>query len=285
MPSTLDIVQEHAGSLAKEMRVAAQLAREAGEIALLYHGEDISVDLKIGDEPVTVADRECSAHVVKGLREAFPEDVVISEEVDDDERRLKARRVWYVDPIDGTKAFIRGESGYSVMIGLALEHQPVLGVICQPNYNTLVFAEKGHGAWVLRNSECQAIHTSDIEGPEDARHLGPRVPPADWLLISDLLGPVSTERISSVGLKLCTIAVGASDLYVSPYTHCSSWDTCAPQVILEEAGGQISDMHGHPLRYDLAEMKHKTGVVASNGAMHAAVIQKFSGLFPHLGSR
>lgn len=285
MSSTIDMVQEHAGPLAHEMSVAIQLAREAGEIALLYHGEDISVELKIGDEPVTVADHECSAHVVRGLYAAFPEDVVISEEVADDARRVRARRVWYVDPIDGTKAFIRGESGYCIMIGLAVEHQPVLGVICQPNYSTLVFATRGFGAWSLRDGSCHALQTSSVATPEEARHLGGNgKPSANRQQIADRLGPGGFEKVASIGLKLCTIAIGASDLYVNPYTHCSSWDTCAPQIILQEAGGAITDMHGLPLRYDVAKTtKHGRGLIASNGTMHDRVIEKFASLFPDPG--
>ena len=87
----------------REIDVASELAREGGLLALKYRNGDLAVEMKPGDEPVTVADKASSALIVKGLEKAFPEDVIISEENADDLRRLKAERVWYVDPIDGTK--------------------------------------------------------------------------------------------------------------------------------------------------------------------------------------
>ncbi len=276
------IMRDHGGEFAEELLVAAELTTQAGQIALDYHGEDISVDLKAGDEPVTAADRECSDYIVQGLRQAFPEDVVISEEIADDPRRTQARRVWYVDPIDGTKSFIRGEHAYCVMIGLTLNQQPTMGVLYQPNFGSLAFAAKGAGAWILREERCTELRTTDEGHPKKARHLRPKgTLPANWQRITELLGLDPLEKVSSIGLKLCTIAIGASDLYVNPYTNCSSWDTCAPQVILEEAGGRLSDMHGLPLRYDLAETtKHSRGLVASNGTVHSATLASFADLYP-----
>ena len=275
----------HGGQYADELRVACRLAREAGEIALRYHGEEITVDLKPGDEPVTVADHECSALIVKGLQLAFPEDVVISEEIQDDPRRLSAHRVWYVDPIDGTKSFIRGECGYCVMVGLAVDHVPMLGVLYQPNFDSLIFAAQDKGAWILREGECTGLHSSNSQEPVGARQLGAKSgPKADWQQVAKRFGLLEHQRVSSIGLKLCTIALGASDLYVSPYTQCHSWDTCAPQVILQEAGGQLSDMHGQPLCYNQEGTKHTRGLLGSNGSMHSKVTEKFSALFPYAGS-
>lgn len=280
-----DIVAEHGGRYAHELSVAAALAREAGALALRYHGKDITVQRKAGDEPVTVADHECSALIVAGLKRAFPDDIVISEEIKDDPRRVHASRVWYVDPIDGTKAFIRGESGYCVMIGLTLEHAPVVGLLYQPNFDSLVFAAHESGAWLLRHGECTPLVTSTLEQPEQARHLGAKTGSrADWDQVEKRLGLPEDHKVSSIGLKLCTIALGASDLYVNPYTHCSTWDTCAPQVVLQEAGGTLSDMHGLPLRYNDPETtKHSRGLIGSNGAMHRRVIETFSALFPDPG--
>jgi 3'(2'), 5'-bisphosphate nucleotidase len=280
-----DIVAEHGGRYAHELRVAAKLAREAGAVALRYHGKDITVQRKAGDEPVTVADHECSALIVAGLKRAFPDDIVISEEIKDDPRRVTASRVWYVDPIDGTKAFIRGESGYCVMIGLTLEHEPMVGLLYQPNYDSLVFAVHQGGAWLLRQGECTPLVASGFEQPKDARHLGAQTGRrADWEQIETRLGLPEAHKVFSIGLKLCTIALGATDLYVNPYTHCSTWDTCAPQVILQESGGTLTDMHGLALSYnDPVTTKHSRGLVGSNGSMHDTVIATFSALFPDPG--
>jgi 3'(2'), 5'-bisphosphate nucleotidase len=282
-----EIVRKHAGDYAESLSVAADLVHEAGQIALGYHQQELSVDLKEGNEPVTIADRECSAHIVQGLNRAFPDDVVISEEVADDSRRLDAERVWYVDPIDGTKAFIRGEQGFCVMIGLTIAHQPVLGAVCQPKYERLVFAAQGSGSWALHGERCTRLGSSSVSRVGEARFLGTKSNPrADWALIEEHLGLDFGQRISSFGLKLCTIAMGASDLHANPNTNCSSWDTCAPQVILQEAGGSLSDLRGLPLRYDQKNTtRHGRGLIASNGPLHQPVVDKFAALFGKGGPR
>src|SRR5215470_2177464 len=103
----------------RELTVAEDLARRAGRLILGYFGTGLSVEKKTGDEPVTRADREASELIVAGLRAGFPDDIVVSEEAPDDPQRLGGgRRVWFVDPLDGTRDFIRGRHGFAVMIGL-----------------------------------------------------------------------------------------------------------------------------------------------------------------------
>lgn len=273
--------EQHGASYADALRVAASIARDAGEIALRYHGTHLEVQHKPGAEPVTIADHECSALIVKRLAEAFPEDVVISEEIADDPRRLTARRVWYVDPIDGTKNFIRGEQSYCIMIGLCVAHTPTLGVIYQPNHDSMVFASLGGGSWSSRKGQTCRLRTSKTSALEDARLITSSVDGvADADLIRQCLGIRRAESIGSIGMKICTIALGGRDLYVNPATHCSSWDTCAPQIVLQEAGGRMSDLHGDELRYDAALTRHQRGLVASNGLLHDAVVASLAKVFP-----
>jgi 3'-phosphoadenosine 5'-phosphosulfate (PAPS) 3'-phosphatase len=115
-------------TLARELEVASALAREAGALVVAIRDRGpaaLGVEHKAGDEPVTVADRAASELIVAGLAAAFPDDVIVSEESADDLARLGASRVWFVDPIDGTKDFIRGTEGFAVMIGLCVDARPV----------------------------------------------------------------------------------------------------------------------------------------------------------------
>ena len=270
----------------REIDVSSELARQGGLLALKYRNGDLAVEMKPGDEPVTVADKASSALIVKGLAEAFPNDVIISEENADDLRRLKAERVWYVDPIDGTKDYIRGESGFCVMIGLAIEHRPQVGVVYGPATETLYWGAPGHGAWMKPDGE-QAISIS-VSNRNDTKNIkliaskSHRNATIDK--VKTALAIQDEQNMGSIGLKLATIAVGERDLYVNPTSRCSSWDTCGPEAILVAAGGRMSDIHGELLRYDADKTHHPKGLLASNSHLHDHAVQKVSPLFPSLDS-
>lgn len=264
-----------------EMSIAARLAREASALVMRYHQSDLEVELKAHDEPVTIADKEASALIVSGLQEAFPGDVVISEENADDLRRLEAERVWYIDPIDGTRDFIRGSEGFTVMIGLAVNHQPVAGVVMQP-VTGLLFAAAGGRAWLeTRDGESRPLQVSSVADPAEVRLVASKSHRTTKIdEVKSVLGIKSEHNIGSVGLKLALIAVGERDLYVNPSSNCKFWDTCAPEAILSAAGGKMTDVHGNPLRYDRKDTQLRHGLVASNGTIHDAVIERLRSVFP-----
>ena len=270
------------GPYAHELRITRPLVAGAGEIAMRYHGTDLDVELKSGDEPVTVADRECSEFLVDAMTRAFPDDVIISEEGLDDPRRLEVDRVWYIDPIDGTKAFIQGGTGYCVMMGLAIQHLPVFGILYQPNHQTLLYGCQGGGAWCERGGHRQRLRCSTQQDPGEARLLSNQG--GDRQLISDVFGMAPNMPLRAIGLKLAAMALGACELYANPATNCSSWDTCGPEILLEEAGGKLTDMHGHPIRYDNPRTTSlQDGIVASNGPMHDLFVARLASLFPESG--
>ncbi|MBE7451656.1 MAG: 3'(2'),5'-bisphosphate nucleotidase CysQ [Kofleriaceae bacterium] len=229
-----------------------------------------------------VADRAASELVVRGLRERFPDDVVVSEEVaDDPEARLRARRVWYVDPIDGTKDFIRGEDGFSVMIGLCVAAAPTVGVVYQPSRDRLYWAAGGAGAWREdRDDGPRRLAVSTVRDPAAIRMVSSRShrgPAHDE--VKAALGIADELALGSVGLKLGLIAAGERDLYVNPWPRCKVWDTCAPEAILIAAGGMLTDTRGGALRYDELDVGRRRGLVASNGLVHAAVLARLGELF------
>src|SRR5215210_4952696 len=146
------------GEFERELRVGVELARRAGEAALSFYGKPLRVEHKEEfDEPVTQADRTANELIVRGLREAFPEDGILAEESVDTARRLGRDRVWMVDPIDGTKGFIAGTGDFCVQIGLAVGGRACVGVLYAPATDVLYWAARGHGSWVLRpTSEADA---------------------------------------------------------------------------------------------------------------------------------
>src|SRR5262249_19195996 len=240
-----------------ELAVAAELARRAGALVLRYFGTGVEVEAKAGNEPVTRADREASELILAGLRARLPDDVLISEEAPDDPRRLDARhRVWFIDPLDGTRDFIRGRAGFSVMIGLIVEGRPQLGAVYQPQGDRLYLAAPGRGSTLVDERGERPLHCSAGARPGRIRLVASRshrTPEIDR--VKQLLGIEDEMNIGSVGLKLGLIALGERDLYVNPSSRSSAWDTCAPEALLAHAGGRITDLAGAPLRYDLPDMK------------------------------
>ena len=241
-----------------------------------FRHSNLQVERKVQGEPVTIADREAEALIAAGLSEGFPADGLLAEETADKDSWYRRERAWVVDPMDGTKDFIAGREGFSVMIGLLAHHRPVLGVVYQPCTGRLYRAALGLGAELL------LTHT----GQRQTLRPSTRVPPAPLRLVASYsnrsaridrfkqtLNIQDELRTGSVGVKVGLIAAGERDVYLNPDGHCKLWDTCAPEAILREAGGTMTDLHGAPLVYDdAARLQLDRGIVASNGACHEALI-------------
>ncbi len=266
--------------MSPEIDVALALAREAGAEVVRLRGGSLGIEMKPGDEPVTVADKRANELIVTGLLRAFPGDHVVSEEAPPPPGALGAARVWFVDPIDGTKDYIRGGDGFSVMIGLALAGRPVLGVVYQPTIDRAFYATPA-GAFVRIADDVQPLHVSSVAHAGAARLVASASHrTGDTDRIKDTLGISDEQNVGSVGVKLCLIAMGVRDLYVNPSAKTKAWDTCAPEAILLGAGGRLTDLFGVAIPYDV--LPQKRGLVASNGAIHDEVVGRLGSLFRHL---
>lgn len=269
---------------AREIDVASALAREAGTLVVALRDRGpaaLGVEHKAGDEPVTIADHAASELIVRGLAAAFPDDCIVSEESADDLRRLTTARVWYVDPIDGTKDFIRGGEGFAVMIGLCVDARPVVGVVYQPTSQRLFAASPARGAWMeLPDGAQRPLAVSTVDDVSAIRLVASRShrsPVIDE--VKSALGIADELNIGSVGLKLALIALGERDLYVNPFPRCKAWDTCAPEALLAAAGGVLTDTLGGAVRYDEVDLSRPRGLVASNGRVHDAALTRLAALF------
>ena len=265
----------------RELEVALRVARAAGdEIARMQRG-DLGIELKPGDEPVTLADRRGSEICVAGITEAFPMDPLISEELPVEPGSLGSSRLWLIDPIDGTKDFIRGEDGYSVMIGLVVDGRPVMGVVHQPAVNRTFYATDA-GAFVEIDGKTSPLAVSTVASAGQARLVASKSHrSADIDRVKSELGISDEQNVASVGVKLCLIAMGVRDLYVNPAAKTKAWDTCAPEAILARAGGRLTDLFGGAIDYT-KELAHRRGLVGSNGAIHDEVTGKLSPMFDTL---
>lgn len=269
---------------ADALAIVRELARRAGEAALAHFQDpSLAVDRKgaIG-EPVTAADRASEAIILEGLRRAFPGDGILSEEQADTDSWARHERAWVIDPLDGTKDFIAGRHGFSVMIGLLERGRPVLGAVRDPVERIDYWAARGGGAWMEREGEtARRLQVSDAAGPAGLRLIASRSHRSARMdQIKAALGIDDEQNLGSVGLKVGLIARAERDLYLNLEGHSKLWDSCAPEAILREAGGEVSDLDGAPIAYRPDALYLSRGIVASNRACHAAVVAALARVLP-----
>lgn len=272
------------------MEVALRLAREAGATILDYYDRNVRVEQKVDvgtshTEPVTVADRAANELIVNGLKREFPDDGILAEESLDTERRLSKSRVWMIDPLDGTNGFIARDGDFAVQIGLAVEGRSILGVVFQPLPDVLYKAAEGTGAWVERHGfepeRARVSDASDIKRMRLAASRSHRSPRMDRVVKA--LNLKDEVRRGSVGVKVGLIIERQCDLYIHLSPRTKQWDTCAPEIILSEAGGRFTDLFGEPIRYNAPDAQNHNGIVATNGRAHDAVIEKLQPLLAEFG--
>lgn len=231
------------------------IAREAGDAILAVYHSDFSVQHKADDSPLTAADLAAQKVILRGLAaldEVLP---VVSEEACAAQwaERQSWPRYWLVDPLDGTREFVKRNGEFTVNIALIDGHESVMGVVLAPVTGDLYAAERGRGAWRGGSgSDCwQALHTRALTTP--AVVAGSR-----WhgdstrALLYQLVGEGYEHLPLGSSLKFCLLARGAADAYLR-LGPTSEWDTGAAHCVLREAGGEVMDLRGRPLRYNCGE--------------------------------
>jgi 3'(2'), 5'-bisphosphate nucleotidase len=235
-------------------RGCCAIARTAGRAILDIYDSDFAVERKEDNSPLTAADLAAHRAILDGLHVLTPPIPVLSEESAEqvawNERRGWAR-YWLVDPLDGTREFVKRNGEFTVNIALIEEHRPVLGIVFAPVLDEMFWAWRGghaHGQMgqsgkVELRTRRRAIPTM-VAGSRS--HADPRT-----LAALDKLGPHDLKPLGS-SLKFCRAAQAQVDLYIR-YGLTSEWDTAAGQCVLEQAGGGVSLTTGEPLRYNTKE--------------------------------
>ncbi len=240
-------------NLAGLIEPVTELAREAGRrILKLHRSEALGVDFKSDRTPVTEADHAAHDHIVLGLMRLTPEIPVLSEESGPEQHgKLRSGWGWHwlVDPLDGTREFIRGGEEFTVNIALIRGEQPVLGVVDAPAKGGLYFGFEGGGAFYC-GAGGDTLEAIRVQQPAASplRVLASRSHAASAVeLYVAALGPARRRAVAS-SLKFCLIARGEADVYprMGPI---SEWDTAAGQAVLECAGGAVIDLEGRQLSY------------------------------------
>jgi 3'(2'), 5'-bisphosphate nucleotidase len=261
--------------LAQETEVAKRLAREAGRVILDHYRRGTAVEFKGPGkaDPVTQADRDANHLIVEGVRQAFPADAVLAEESVPSADRHDHRRLWCIDPLDGTREFIERNGQFVVMIGLAVDGEAVMGVVYQPTEDVLWWGAEGR-AFCERGGETSPLCPSRHGDPREARIVVSRSHRSSTVTkVASALGIPHEEPLGSVGLKVARVASGEADVYLSMSTSTREWDACAPEAILRAAGGRMTDVLGDPLRYNKDDVSTPRGLLATNGALHTRVVE------------
>jgi 3'(2'),5'-bisphosphate nucleotidase len=259
--------------MSDELETAKELAMDAGAILLRHFAQKTAVRWKGKDNPVTDADQEASRFIVESLHRRFPLDGILSEEEVDDTARLKKSRVWIVDPMDGTSEFVAGLTEFAVMIGLAVDGRPKVGVVYLPVEKKLYYAESGGGTFVESDSSKRQLRVSLESDPGRATIAASRSHDSvTSQRIRETLGVGTVVRAGGVGLKVAMICEGRAHIYIHAGGGTNQWDTCAPEIILHEAQGKMTDVANQPLGYNSTNPRNLQGVIASNGLLHSAAV-------------
>jgi len=250
---------------AAELEVAKSAGRAAGAAVMEFYVQQSAEQyIKKDGSVVTDADLAADRIIRAAILDAFPNDALLTEEGADDEARLSNSRVWIVDPIDGTRAFMQGSPDWAVCVALLDAGEPVLGIVHAPACDATYTALRGRGA----NRNGDAIRTSPAGALTGARIAGPK-PMLDDLARAERFEAV--PKIPSLALRLTRIADGSIDAgLISP--NARDWDLAAADLVLSEAGGQLSDVAGRSVTYNRDVPVHGA-LMASNGVLAAPLRQ------------
>jgi 3'(2'), 5'-bisphosphate nucleotidase len=232
------------------LELAAGLALEAGAAILKIRARGFDVQRKEDRSPVTEADHAAEAIIVAGLRAAEPDiPVIAEEEVAGGRITAVSPQYWLVDPLDGTREFAAGNDEFAVNIGLVRDGVAVLGVVGIPAAGELFGGIVGQGAWKRTDDGAQVAVTARVPPPEGLTVLASRYHGSSDRLDAFLAGK-KVARLVNFGssVKFCRLAEGIADLYPR-FGRTMEWDTCAPQAVLEAAGGTVCTFDGARFGY------------------------------------
>jgi len=245
----------------RRLEVAIAAARAAGAVALSYFRTGLTVERKADHSPVTIADREAEQRAVAVLRDAFPDHGILGEEFGE---QGGAGPRWIIDPIDGTKSFIRGIPFFATLIALEEDGEITTGAVYAPAVDDLLYARKGAGAFdghgPLRVSSIDTLRRSMLVfgGPSALRSRG------YWSAYERLVDRSGRQRAYGDYFAYTFVARGQAEAMID--VGLKPWDLAALKIIIEEAGGRFTDITGRSTAFG-------GSAVASNGLVHDEILQ------------
>ena len=249
----------------KELEIARNAAVLAGRAIMeVYESGDFGIEAKADDSPLTLADKAANRIIVDILKKEFPDYAILSEEEQDDLSRLDNDLCFIVDPLDGTKEFIKRNGQFTVNIALSYKHKTVMGVIYVPVTGEMYYAAQGLGSFMEHNGNTFGIHvSSDKKEKSEIRVVMSNSHGAEQMdALIKKYGIVNHVKVGS-SLKGCMIARGDADVYYR-YGPTMEWDTAAMQCIVEEAGGVLKQMDDTEMLYNRKDSLNAKGFYILN---------------------
>lgn len=239
-------------SMKISMNTVREIAHAAATEILKVYNTDFSVEHKDDRSPLTAADMAAHKTIMTGLKKLTPEIPILSEESSEVsfETRSSWSRYWLVDPLDGTREFIKRNGEFTVNIALIDNHEPVIGVVHVPVSGICYFASRADGAFKAEpDSPPQEIKTRKVQRDHLAV-AGSRSHGSErFQLFLEKVGPGTEIVTIGSSLKSCLVAEGKVDMYPR-FGPTSEWDTAAAQCVVEQSGGLVTDLEFQPLRYN-----------------------------------
>jgi 3'-phosphoadenosine 5'-phosphosulfate (PAPS) 3'-phosphatase len=273
----------------RELAAASEAARLAGEVVLDYYNRQAaSVYAKADGSVVTDADLAADRIIRERIGAAFPDDPFLTEEEADDPVRLRSRRCWVVDPVDGTQQFVDRTGEFEVLIALVQDGRPVVAAVYQPTTDLLLTAVAGHGVWMSCDGQSEPLAFRPVLPEEPVR-----IMTSTWLgapdnlpLVSSIARALGSDEaiVSNLGVSVrrfippdpltdALIGVRVDDRQ----TYAWEWDFAAPDLIMFEAGGAVTDLRGAVHRYNKPNPANVGGIVLSaDPATHARVLNELA---------
>ena len=252
-----------------DLALLKSAALEAGRLAMRYFGKAHESWTKSGGSPVTEADLAVNTLLRETLMAARPGYGWLSEETDDDPALRVQKRIFVVDPIDGTRGFMDGDTRWSISLGIIENSRPVTAVLHAPALDLTYWAVTGHGAWrVYESGGDEKLAVSSRTALSGGHIAGPR----NWLRSRAFaaLSVRSADYVPSLALRFAMVADGAFDAaFARPNAH--DWDLAACDLLVHEAGGILSEIDGKPPQYNRSGFRHGA-LVAVNRAIHRSLV-------------
>ena len=250
-----------------ELEVAIEAINSVRELILeIYNSDNLGVEIKEDNSPVTKADKAADKKIREILSEAFPLYSLLTEESIDDKARLKNDYVWIVDPIDGTKDFVAKNGQFTVNIGLSYKHRAVLGVILIPVSGEIYYGVEGHGSFYLKNKDAKPVQIHVNNKTKELTTLCSNFHSnqTEMDMIEKHSDVIKHQRKIGATIKGCLIAKGEAEMSYRFSSNTKEWDTCAMQALVEQAGGFILKFDGTPIRYNREDVYNRDGYIICN---------------------